>query len=300
VKLKSKIFWWYAALVAAFVAITLLPAPDHTTLTKYHLSATGLRLLDITIILPEAAIWYAAFYGYEKLYIYRKAIGNGVESLSIAKLARGLLFLSIGLPAVNILSGILGLIARHNASFDAASVIITNYANVVFPLIAFLYISLGARRLSNLRKTRPRLIMIHAVVLTTIVLGVVFCSLIAADHRELRLTYHMSPELVMLTLAIPYMYIWFLGLQASSELQAYSKRVVGVFYRKGWNMFTAGLVGIIFTSILLQYLSTLYSWLTSLSLGWLLVLLYVLLFLLSAAYIVMALGAKKLMKIEEA
>jgi hypothetical protein len=110
----------------------------------------------------------------------------------------------------------------------------------------------------------------------------------------------MSPELVMITLGIPYMYIWFLGMQAATELHAYSKGLVGIFYRRGWNLFISGIAAIIFTSILLQYLTTLSTWLTSLSLGWLLSLLYVLLLLLASAYIVVALGAKKLMKIEEA
>jgi hypothetical protein len=300
VKIKSKIFYWYAAFLLAFLGLTLLPAPDRATLTRYHLSPLGLRLLDITIIIPEAIIWFIAFYGYHKLHRYGQLIKQDKEGRQVNRLSRGLLFLSISLPITTIISSILTLIASRHAGFSASATIISNYINVIFPLIAFIWISWGARGLSNLAKTRPRLPVIHLVMILVIVLGVVFCSLIVLSHRHLRTTYHLSPELVMLTLGAPYMYIWFLGLQASAELLEYSRKLVGIVYRKAWNLFIAGLAAIIFVSILLQYLTTLSSWLTSLSLSSVLLLLYTLLILLSGAYIVLALGAKKLTAIEEA
>ncbi len=153
--------------------------------------------------------------------------------------------------------------------------------------------------MSDINKARPSLKLLHLEILSTIILGVIFCCLIVLDHRELRATYHMSPELVMLTLGIPYMYMWFLGLFSVVELREYSRTVRGVVYRKSWKLFIAGLAAIILLSILLQYLSTLSSWLTSLSLGWVLLLLYVLLLLLAGAFIVVALGAQGLTKIEE-
>lgn len=299
-KIKSKIFYWYATFLATYTAIVLLPAPNKETLHRYHLSPTGLRLLDLTIIIPEAIIWFIAFYGYQKLHVYSQGIKQESEGKHINKLSLGLFFLSIGSPITAIISGILAIIALHHPGFTASSTIINNYVNVVFPLIAFICISIGARGLSDVAKTRPRLPLINLVILLVIILGVVFCSLIVLDHKELRGIYHMSPQLVMLTLAVPYMYIWFLGLQSSAELLEYSRKLVGVVYRKAWNMFIAGLVAIISVSILLQYLTTLSTWLTSLSLNWVLVLLYTLLILLSGAYIVVALGVKKLTAIEEA
>jgi len=299
-KVKSKIFYWYVAFLLAFTLLLLLPAPDKATLIKYHLSAAGLRMLDLTFIVPEALIWFAAFYGYEKMQRYSQLIKTGDEGKQIAKLARGLLILAIGLPVNAIFGAILSIIAAHEPAFKNPSVIIGNYAELVFPLLAFVWISMGARGLGELAKTQPRLWKLNTTALAVIILGIAFCSLIVLDHRELRTTYHMSPELVMLTLGIPYMYIWFLGLFASVELQTYSRKVAGVVYRHGWNLLIGGVVSIVLLSILLQYLSTLSTWLTSLSLGWVLLLLYALLLLLSGAYIVVALGATRLTKIEEA
>jgi len=104
----------------------------------------------------------------------------------------------------------------------------------------------------------------------------------------------------MFTFAIPNMYIWFLGLYAIAEIYAYSKQVAGVVYRKAWNRLALGLGSIIVLDITLQYLDTLSAWLNGLRLAGLLLLLYVLLFLLAGGFIVVALGTKDLMKIEEA
>jgi hypothetical protein len=130
-------------------------------------------------------------------------------------------------------------------------------------------------------------------------LGVVFCDLIAHSHHSLRASYHLSYGIVMLTLAIPYTYIWLLGLWAALEIYLYSRHVAGIVYRKSWNQLAFGLGAVIVLDIILQYLGTLSAWLSDLSLSGLLLLLYVLLFLLAASFIVVALGTKKLMRIEE-
>src|SRR5262249_52931667 len=147
-----------------------------------------------------------------KLQRYSQLIKDSEDGRHIAKLAYGLWVLAIGLPIGAIVSGILTYIAAHHAGFTPASVVISNYLGLIYPLIAFLLISRGAWGLSELSRARPSLRIVHLVVATTILLGVVFCCLIVAGHTELRATYHMSPKLVMLTLGAPYMYIWFLGL----------------------------------------------------------------------------------------
>lgn len=298
-KAKSKIFYWYAALVAAYLALALIPAPDHVTLVKYHLTNVSIRLLYVTLFIPLFLIWFAAFYGYRKLYKYKQLIQNNRDGKQVALLTRGLLVLALGLPLSSILSNILNLIARHNVSFTAATVVISNFASALYILVAFIFLGMGARGLNVLAKTRAGFWSRNVVVLAAIVLGVVFCCLIVLDHDELRKTYHMSPQLVMLTLGIPYIYSWFLGLSAMLELFLYSKRVPGVVYRKAWQWLAVGLGAVIIVDILIQYLSTLSTWLNGLSLSGVLLLLYVLLFLWAGAFIVVALGTKRLIKIEE-
>ena len=296
---RRRILGAYVVLVIVFSAIVLFPAPDHTTLVKYHLSALAMRLILLTLIIPEAAIWFAAFYGSYKLQRYSQLIKGSEDGRHIARLAHGLLLLAIGLPTAAIVGGTLSIIAAHNPGFTATSTVISNYLSIVFPLLAFVWISRGAWGLSELSKARPSLRIFNLVVIAALLLGIIFCCLIVLDHTKLRATYHMSPELVMLTLGVPYIYMWFLGLFSVAELREYSRTVRGIVYRKGWRQLISGIASIIVLSIALQYLGTLSTWLTSLSLAWLLLLLYVLLLLLTGAYIVVALGAQRLTNIEE-
>ncbi len=300
-KIRSKVFITYLLFVLVYALISLLPTPPALTLHKYHLHPTGARLLDFTVIAPIFIMWLAAFYGYDKIHRYGKLIKKNQDGKQVARIACGLLALAIGLPLESIVSSILKLIAQSHPNFAGLAIIVPHYIDVVYILTAFLFISAGMRGLNGLSRSRPSVLVGHGVILVVIISGVIFCNLIARayDHHTLTATYNMSYSLVMLTLAIPYMYIWFLGLASIAETYEYSKHVDGIVYRKGWNRLAFGLGSIIVLNILLQYLTTLYSWLNDLSLAGLLTLLYVLLFLLAGGFIVLALGARDLMKIEE-
>lgn len=299
-KVKSKIFYWYAAFVAAYACLTLIPHPDRKTLAHYHLSATNLRLLDLTILIPLVVIWFAAFYGYYKLHAYGGMIKQAKDGRAVMKLSYGLLALALGLPIGSIISAIFNLIAAQHPAFTAPAAVISNYITIVYALIAFLFISVGARHLSTISKSRISLRTSNILTLVVIALGVVFCALIGRSHQSVQTAFHMTATQAMLTMALPYIYIWFLGIFAVAEISVYSRHVAGVVYRNSWNQLTFGFAAIIIVDILLQYLGTLSSWLTGLSLSRFLLLLYVLLLLLAAAFIVAALGTKKLVRIEEA
>ena len=299
-RLKSKIFYGYALFVIIYSMCTLVPSPSAATLAKYHLQPTGLRLLDLTLLVPIFVMWFAVFYGYSRLHKYGQLIKANHDGQQVSKLAKGLLAFALGLPLGSILSSLFQLIIRSHPGFTAASTIISNYVGIVYTLIGFVYISKGTRGLGERSKTAPSFGFLNTVALIVIVLGVIFCDLIARSHHNLIATYHMSYSLVMLTFAVPYMYIWFLGLFAVAGMYAYSKHVGGVVYRKGWNRLAFGLGMIIVLNILLQYLDTLSSWINGLSLSGILLVLYVLLLGLAAGFIVVALGTKELIKIEEA
>jgi hypothetical protein len=296
---KASIFYWYILLVLAYACLTLLPAPAAETLRHYHIDATRLRGLYSTFIVFEAIIWFAAFYGYYKLRAYSRLIKTNQDGRQVNKLAGGLLALAIGFPLSSILSALLELIGRHQAGLATAAPIISHYLSVAYPLIAFILLSRGARGLTDISKLRLSLRTINVLGLSVIILGTFFCFLVAHSHHDIRESYHMSYGLVMLTLGIPYMYIWFLGLFSVTQIQQYSRNLTGILYRKSWNLVAGGLGSILVFSIIIQYLGTLSTWLTGLSLSWILLLLYALLLLLAASYIVVALGAKRLMKIEE-
>jgi hypothetical protein len=269
-------------------------------LGRYHLHPDRFRLLYFTIIVPVLVVWFALFYGYHKLRTHGRLIRQNRDGRQVTRLANGLFVLAIGLPLGAIISAVLKLIARSHHGFTGAATIIPNYIDVLYALVAFIFITRGTRGLYVLSHYRPTYSIGHTIVVIDVVLGVIFCDLIARAHRSLIVSYHMTYSWVILTLAIPYMYTWFLGLLATAEMYAYSKQVAGDIYRKGWYHLAIGLGIIIAIDILIQYLSTLTSWLIGLSLLRILSLLYVLLLLFAMGFIVVALGSKELMKIEQA
>lgn len=299
-KPRSKLLYSYIIFVVVYCLLTLLPAPDRTTLVKYHLHPTGLRLLDATLLVPIFVMWFAVFYGYGRLHRYSQLIKRERDGKQVVKLANGLLILALGLPLNSIIGNALALYARTHPGFAAPATIISNYIGVAYPLAAFIFINSGTRGLNAFSREHPSFLLGNAVVLADIILGVIFCTLIAHAHHSLQNSYHMSSGLVMLTFAIPYMYMWFLGMYAVAEMYTYSQQLSGVLYRKAWDRLAFGLGTIIILDILLQYLGTLAAWLNSLTLAGVLGLLYVLLLLLAGGFIVVALGTKELMKIEEA
>lgn len=298
-KIKSKIFYWYVFFAVVYIAATLLIAPPKATLQQYHLTATSLRLFDLTIIIPIVGIWFAAFYGYARLRTYTELVRRSKDGRHIAKLASGIGILVFGLPISSISKLLLDYIAVHNKGFTASATIIDNYISLVIPLVAFFVISHGTRGLVALSKLRTSRLASHILTIFLIVTGVLYGYFASRPYAHVGENYHLSVGWVLATLVIPYVYAWFLGILAAYEMHLYSRSVSGVLYRKSWDLFAFGFGSIIVVSILIQYLTTVTIQLKSLRFSLILSLVYVLLLLLSVGYILMAVGAKKLIKIEE-
>lgn len=302
---KNYILYSYIVLVLLYFGIIFLTPPAAATLHRYHLTATTLRLLDVTIALPLAFIWYMALYGYARLKSYSQLIKTSKDGRQIVKITQGLMVLALGLPLSAVISAILKYIADNHAQLTGLSSVISNYVNLLFPLIAFVIISGGTRGLSELVKARPTARATHALILGFVVIGVGYCYFVLAAVRTPSLAhtdntvYHLPVWAVLLTLVVPYLYMWFIGLFSAYQIYLYNHKVAGVLYRRSWTLLAAGVGSVILTSIVLQYLTSLSDRLNRLSLGAVLLVVYILLLLLALSYGVVALGAKKLQQIEE-
>ncbi|HSX45659.1 MAG TPA: hypothetical protein VLG27_01480 [Candidatus Saccharimonadia bacterium] len=297
-KVRSWLFGVYIAALVIYSCFTLIPAPDPLTLLRYHISATGLRLLDVSIIVLLVGIWFAGFYGYTKLQEYSKLIQADKDGKQIAWLTKGLLLLVLWLPVSEVASSILNYYALKHPGSQAAATIIDNYLNLLFPLVGFVLIGIGARGLTRLTRFKPTFWMPNLLYLGIIYVGLIYYRLMVTTHGRAQV-YHLSIWMMLLTLAAPYIFMWSTGLVATYELYRYQHKVAGVVYRRSWDMLALGLGWLIVTTILFQYLTTLVNRLSSLSIYWVLAIVYSVLAVLSVGFILIALGAKKLKKIEE-
>jgi hypothetical protein len=298
-KLRSKLFYGYVASLFIYSCFALLPKPDVLVLAQYNVSVLGLRIIYATIILLLAAIWFAGFYGYSKLNSYARIIKKEKDGKQVAKLSGGLFLLALWLPISSVVSVILNYFARKYPGILPAVVIFNNFINLLLPLGGFLYISKGARGLSELVRRRPTYAASQILIIAVIYLGLIYLHLVDTT-TSLTEIYHMPNWLVLLTLVAPYVYMWFIGLLAAYEIYLYRRKVAGIVYKKSWGYLAFGLAWLIVTSVSFQYITTLTPHFSKLSIYWLLAIIYSMLAVLSVGFILIAIGARKLQRIEEA
>jgi len=104
---------------------------------------------------------------------------------------------------------------------------------------------------------------------------------------------------MVITIMVPYLYVWFIGLLASYEIAIVSKNVKGVLYRRALQLLGAGLVTIIVSSIALQYISGVSTHTTHIVFDYKLVVGVLFRIVGGAGFIMLALGALRLKRIEE-
>jgi len=295
---KSKLLYYYIEFVLLYGGLIFMLPPDPIVLQKYHLTLLSYRVVLLTIIIPYAAIWFAAFYGSNRLLSYAKSIQGTKDGKHVRDLALGATFLAFWLPVTALVNVTMAYWLRAAPNILGMTVVIRNYLNLLFPFVAFLLIAKGAHGLSKLAKQQPSQHIVKIQAACIIVIGVLYAYLVTNTHTALTI-YHLPILLVLLTLVVPYIFMWFIDIGAAYEVYLYHRKIAGSVYRQSWRMMAWGVAALIGTSVILQYLVTIPTQINRLSLNWLLIVLYVILALLSLGFVLIALGAKKLQKIEE-
>lgn len=286
-----------------FLLIITLPA-NHLTMQQYKLSAVQYHTLLLLVELPLVAVWFAAFYGYAKLEQYATAIRDTPEGPAFQQLANGCKWLAWGLPIPSLLTLLLGAIANNHASFHATTIIIGNYAGLIFPLIAFGFISESGRELIQRAKLNFTATTAKNIQFIFVVLGVIYCYLIFRhlDLHSIAATnnqYFLPVWLLVLTLIIPYLYAWFIGLLAAYDILLIARTAKGIFYQQALRLLASGLAVVIATLIAVQYIRSVLPRSGHLSVSATFILVYAIYAATAAGFILMAAGANRLKKIEE-
>jgi hypothetical protein len=135
------------------VLIFILPA-SRETMHAYKFSTIEYRIIDLAVNIPSILVWFAAFMGYATLKHYAKSLEGSEEAASYKKLAIGFGWLAWSLPATALISIIVSSISYKVNGFKPASIIITNYINLLLPLIAFTIISTASRSIASKAKLK--------------------------------------------------------------------------------------------------------------------------------------------------
>lgn len=297
----QKFLYLFIILILLYATVTLLTPADPAVLAKYNMTQDQARLLSLTIVIPLTAIWFTGFYGFSRIKQYARSIIDTREGNAMNQIANGIMIQVLGLPATATVSALLSYVALENPDLLPMSTIMRNYVSLIPPIIAFYFIAKGAELLYNsIKHKRP--INFKPWVIAFIIVSAVYSWIIISQPVNTvtgDAVYYLPGWLIIFTLAIPYLYVWFQGSQAAYQINSYQKDVRGVIFKKALRYLAAGITAIIALSMAIQLLTTTSARLNRLNLTPLLAIIYLLVLFYAVGYVLIALGAKKLKKIED-
>jgi hypothetical protein len=176
----------------------------------------------------------------------------------------------------------------------------------LLPIIGFSivgYTLLNIARHSK-RKRNFKKIDIKAVIIPFIVVGGLYGLLLykrigSKGFASSNNVYHLPGLLIALTIFVPYLYVWFVGLWSANEILGYSRNVDGLFYRQALRLFSIGLITVIFSVMIFQYATSLALDKGYLQLNVGVIIIQIINLVRCVGFIFIAMGLSKLKKIEE-
>lgn len=295
------IYRLYALFVIFYSLVLLLMPANQVTLDAYHLTNASYRvLLFIVVALPAFLTWLAAFIGYNQLNRYTILLNGATEGEPFSKLTTGVKWLAYYLPVVSCTNLLLSAIANSHPSFRPVADVFSTYLSILIALGAFSLSSSGARQLTVIGKTRPSLLKTKLLTLSFIIMGVTYCYFVIKHGIDPRTSpYHLPLFWLLLTTVVPYFFAWMLGLLAVLDIDAYATKVSGVLYRRALQLLSCGLLTVIISSVLIQYVNSAALQRGRLVFGLLLIIRYILYAGLAGGFALIAHSAKKLQQIEK-
>jgi len=299
---RYKTYWHLAGFAVLYITIMLVMPSNPETVAKYQLTNLPYRVLLLSVVaLPAILTWLAAFYGYEQLRRYAKSVRSSREGDAFAILSRGSKMIAYFLPTVLIISLILRAFANANHSFNAAAIVITNYVTIATALIAFGVIGRGARAITDSHKPRTRPSRANTLIgmFVYLTLVVLYCYIIFSHSLHDPNPYHLPVSLLIVTVIIPFLYAWFMGLQAALDIWSFGQGVAGILYQRALQYLAGGLFLVIVVMILLQYIDSANTERGNLTFGWVLLMRDILYIGLIIGFALIGYSAKKLRQIEK-
>lgn len=294
----------YLALTGIFFVLVLAMPAQQNILEAYNITGNQYHIYLFLYVVPFIGIWYAAFLAYKRLKLYSESINGSVEAKGYQILARGCGWLAYSLPISAIAGLIMTTIGSSNQNFKPAAVILTNYINLLLPLIGFIILGYSARRLSKLTKTKIDTKVGVKIATAFIILGLSYgyFSFQGIDMDSLASTqnaYFLPIWIIILSLTIPYLYCWFIGLFAAFEILIYARNSNGLLYRQALSYVGYGIATVIASSIIAQFLGSLPISSGEMSVNYAFATAYFIELVIAVGYVLIAIGSNKLKRIEE-
>jgi hypothetical protein len=297
--------YYYLAPIALSVVYIVASLLAPLGPNRFNITPAKTHVIQLTILLPVVLIWAAAVYGAVKFYSYTQSIRRDKDGKALGKIAVGLILL-VGAIMINGAVGVLRPWALKDGWLSAYTIFI-NYLSVALPLIAYAYMYSGSAKLRALTKKRTLSLSGTVIVSVFLILIAVLYAAVLLNYNYRSTTpdpnrynsFYMSDPLILLTLALPYLIGWWLGIKAALNLNNYRTNVQGIIYKNALFRLVVGILVVIFFYIIVQMLVAFSTYIAEASLGSILLLVYILILMYAIGFLFIASGAKKLSAIEK-
>lgn len=288
----------FVALVAVYLYTTLNIAASDPIIKNYHATLHRAQLLSLSVALPFIIIWAIAMFGAIRLRSYAAAIRKSKDGRAFYVLSRGIIALWLFLPINAVVSGLVKIYLRHYPHMAADGQRVSTYVSIVILLVAFYLLAEGATRLASLTKNRPPNWLMQLAMALFIAFVAIYSFFVFHDTSHQDVAFRHFPDTVLLaTVVIPRLIMWFWGFQAVWNIVLYARNVKGEIYKHSLNIMATGLAVVTLSLISAGYLSTMSS-LSKVNLTAILEIVYLLLAVMALGYIFIARGAQSLSRIE--
>lgn len=295
----------FAAFSIIYLAQSLLLPPDQATLDKYNLSTGQFAAVIITIAVPYLLIWFVALGGYMSLRSYTESIRDTKDGRAFSIISKGLLVLAAWMPISAIVNAQIDYFSRNHPDLMPTLTILNNYMNAILLFTAFYLVYKGSQNLLGTVKKNTGSVTLK-LTLTYIAMSALYTFLVLQDPARYAPTesvdtasYYLPDWLIITTVVVPRLVMWFLGIQAAYNVLLYRQKVKGTIYKESLSVLAKGLGWIVAGTVALRCFQSLSTQMSELSLRAILLLIYVLLVVISIGYVLVAKGARNLKQIEE-
>lgn len=303
---KVEALYIYAGLAVFYLLLTFVLPVNQQTLETHNLSATAYHVILFAVAIPTLVIWLTAFYAATELGRYAKMIRSTKEGKHYVRIAQGIGLLAWSLPITAIVALILSSMANANSDLDNIAVIVNNYLYVLFPLAAFMILNTGSHGLLSQDKFFANLNVsrVFGFGFVFTIIAATYCMLVFQqldlDHAgSTDNPYYLPAWIMLFSLTIPMIFTWFAGSLAAYEISIFSFKVKGVFYKKALQYIALGIFAVVFSLIAQQYLTSIQPRTGHLVINYALIFNIIFRLIGALGFILLAVGANKLRRLEE-
>jgi len=294
-----KLISLFVAFGVAYIWLSLIVPDNRPVLIAAKLTHTQINILLLAVVLPYVGIWLTGLLGYLRLKDYVSVLKKASDGQQLTRLANGIFGLLVSLPVMSLINTISQIIQDQHPSEALWLRRAGLYIGIAILLWAFYALRQSTHALLA-EVGRPHLYLPRTAALIFMFLGGLYIYFVLTNplFANGSAKGHLPAWVVMDTIVLPRLLAWFWGLHAVWNLYQYAKAVPGRIYRLAFNYLAVGVGVVTITLILLQYLQSL-AVVAELKLAIILLLVYFILVLASAGFMLVARGGRELLKIEE-